>query len=253
LPGVGRRFQRWGELPQDGGSFTLIDDYGHHPVEWPRCWRRARRLPGRRLVLAFQPHRYTRTRDCFEDFVKVMGTADAVLLTEVYAAGEAPIVGADGRALARALRAPARSTGVRRRRGGAAAAIAGRRAPATWSSPWAPARSAACRAAAANLRPWGGMNVPDPDPATLGKVAVLMGGSSAEREVSLMSGTGVLAALRAQGVDAHAFDPAERDLWRAEARRASPASSSRCTAATARTARCRARWSCWASPTPARA
>jgi UDP-N-acetylmuramate--alanine ligase len=104
--GVGRRFQRYGELPApSGGRFTLIDDYGHHPVEMAAVIAAARgAFPGRRLVLAFQPHRYTRTRDCFEDFVKVMGTADAVLLTEVYAAGEAPIVAADGRALARALR-----------------------------------------------------------------------------------------------------------------------------------------------------
>ena len=88
-----------------GPSFTLIDDYGHHPVEMAAVIAAARgAFPGRRLVLAFQPHRYTRTRDCFEDFVKVMGTADAVLLTEVYAAGEAPIVAADGRSLARALR-----------------------------------------------------------------------------------------------------------------------------------------------------
>ena len=107
--GVGRRFQRYGDLPASdqngGGEFTLIDDYGHHPVEMAAVIAAARgAFPGRRLVLAFQPHRYTRTRDCFEDFVKVMGTADAVLLTEVYAAGEAPIVAADGRALARALR-----------------------------------------------------------------------------------------------------------------------------------------------------
>jgi len=104
--GVGRRFQRYGDLPlPSGGRFTLIDDYGHHPVEMAAVIAAARgAFPGRRLVIAFQPHRYTRTRDCFEDFVKVMGTADAVLLAEVYAAGEAPIVAADGRALARALR-----------------------------------------------------------------------------------------------------------------------------------------------------
>jgi UDP-N-acetylmuramate--alanine ligase len=104
--GVGRRFQRYGDLPAaDGGSFALIDDYGHHPVEMAATLAAARgAFPGRRLVLAFQPHRYTRTRDCFEDFVKVIGTADAVLLAEVYSAGEAPIVAADGRALARALR-----------------------------------------------------------------------------------------------------------------------------------------------------
>ena len=88
-----------------GGEFTLIDDYGHHPVEMAATLAAARgAFPGRRLVLAFQPHRYTRTRDCFEDFVKVLGTSDAVLLADVYPAGEAPIVAADGRALARALR-----------------------------------------------------------------------------------------------------------------------------------------------------
>ncbi|MDZ5455515.1 UDP-N-acetylmuramate--L-alanine ligase [Azohydromonas lata] len=103
--GVGRRFQRYGELQGAQGCFTLIDDYGHHPVEMAAVLSAARgAFPGRRLVLAFQPHRYTRTRDCFEDFVKVMGQADAVLLTEVYAAGEGPIVAADGRSLARALR-----------------------------------------------------------------------------------------------------------------------------------------------------
>ncbi|MGV3728104.1 UDP-N-acetylmuramate--L-alanine ligase [Hydrogenophaga sp.] len=104
--GVGRRFQRYGEasLPS-GGSCTVVDDYGHHPVEMAATLAAARgAYPGRRLVLAFQPHRYTRTRDCFEDFVKVIGQADAVLLAEVYAAGEAPIVAADGRSLARALR-----------------------------------------------------------------------------------------------------------------------------------------------------
>ena len=104
--GVGRRFQRYGELPaRSGGQFTVIDDYGHHPVEMAATLAAARgAFPGQRLVLAFQPHRYTRTRDCFEDFVQVIGSADAVLLTEVYAAGEAPLVAADGRALARALR-----------------------------------------------------------------------------------------------------------------------------------------------------
>ncbi len=104
--GVDRRFQRYGELPAAaGGTFTLIDDYGHHPVEMAAVVAAARgAFPGRRLVIAFQPHRYTRTRDCFEDFVKVMGSVDALLLTEVYAAGEAPIVAADGRALARAVR-----------------------------------------------------------------------------------------------------------------------------------------------------
>lgn len=104
--GVGRRFQRYGEAAlATGGHVTVVDDYGHHPVEMAATIAAARgAFPGRRLVLAFQPHRYTRTRDCFEDFVKVIGQADAVLLAEVYAAGEAPIVAADGRSLARALR-----------------------------------------------------------------------------------------------------------------------------------------------------
>jgi len=104
--GVGRRFQRYGDVAlRKGGSFTLIDDYGHHPVEMAATIAAARgAFPGRRLVLAFQPHRYTRTRDCFEDFVKVLSSVDALLLTEVYPAGEAPIVAADGRALARAVR-----------------------------------------------------------------------------------------------------------------------------------------------------
>jgi UDP-N-acetylmuramate--alanine ligase len=106
--GVGRRFQRYGEvkLLNAPGSFTLIDDYGHHPVEMAATLAAARgAFPGRRLVLAFQPHRYSRTRDCFEDFVRVISHgADTVLLSEVYAAGEAPIVAADGRSLSRALR-----------------------------------------------------------------------------------------------------------------------------------------------------
>ena len=104
--GVGRRFQRHGEIAlADGGRFTLVDDYGHHPVEIAATVDAARgAFPGRRIVLAFQPHRYTRTRDLFEDFVAVLGHADAVLIADVYPAGEAPIVAADGRALARAVR-----------------------------------------------------------------------------------------------------------------------------------------------------
>ena len=104
--GVGRRFQRYGEIPLVGsGSFTLVDDYGHHPIEILATINAVRgAFPGRRLLLAFQPHRYTRTRDLFEDFVKVLSGADVLLLAEVYAAGESPIVAADGRALAHALR-----------------------------------------------------------------------------------------------------------------------------------------------------
>jgi len=104
--GVGRRFQRCGEIALEGGGcFTLIDDYGHHPAEMTATLAAARgAFPGRRLVLVFQPHRYTRTRDCFEDFVRVLTTVDVLLLAEVYPAGEAPIVAADGRALVRAIR-----------------------------------------------------------------------------------------------------------------------------------------------------
>jgi UDP-N-acetylmuramate--alanine ligase len=103
--GVGRRFQRYGDIAQDGGRYTLIDDYGHHPVEMAATIEAVRgSFPGRRLVLAFQPHRYTRTRDLFEDFVKVLSTVDALVLADVYPAGEAPIVAADGRALVRAVR-----------------------------------------------------------------------------------------------------------------------------------------------------
>jgi len=104
--GVGRRFQRYGDIAlAGGGRFTLVDDYGHHPAEMAATLAAARgAFPGRRVVLAFQPHRFTRTRDLFEDFVKVLSTADEVVLADVYPAGEAPIVAADGRSLARAVR-----------------------------------------------------------------------------------------------------------------------------------------------------
>ncbi|MDR1350928.1 MAG: UDP-N-acetylmuramate--L-alanine ligase [Zoogloeaceae bacterium] len=107
--GVGRRFQRYGDFAiaaeKGGGRFTLVDDYGHHPAEMAATLAAARgAFPGRRLLVVFQPHRYTRTRDCFEDFVEALSGVDALFLTEVYAAGEAPIVAADGRSLARAVR-----------------------------------------------------------------------------------------------------------------------------------------------------
>lgn len=104
--GVDRRFQNYGKIvAKEGGLFTLIDDYGHHPVEMKATIEAARgAYPNQRLVLAFQPHRYSRTRDCFEDFIKVMASVDVILLSEVYAAGEAKIVGADTRALCRAIR-----------------------------------------------------------------------------------------------------------------------------------------------------
>lgn len=109
--GVGRRFAQYGKVEIEdedvipGSTFTLVDDYGHHPHEMAATIAAARGAwPDKRLILAFQPHRYTRTRDCFEDFVKVLSSADAIVLADVYPAGEAPIAGADGRALARALR-----------------------------------------------------------------------------------------------------------------------------------------------------
>ena len=112
--GVGRRMQRYGEIPlASGGSFTLIDDYGHHPVEMKATLAAVRgAFPGKRLLLAFQPHRFTRTRDLFEDFVKVLSGVDALALGDIYAAGEAPIVGADGRALMHALRVAGQSEAV---------------------------------------------------------------------------------------------------------------------------------------------
>ena len=108
--GVDRRFQRYGDVAlENGGAFTLIDDYGHHPVEMAATLLAAREsFPGRRVVLAFQPHRYTRTRDLFEDFVRVLSTVDALVLADVYPAGESPLLAADGRALARAVRVAGR-------------------------------------------------------------------------------------------------------------------------------------------------
>jgi UDP-N-acetylmuramate--alanine ligase len=109
--GVGRRFQRFGDVALDpakpgGGRFTLVDDYGHHPAEMAATIAATRgAFPGRRLVLAFQPHRYSRTRDLFDEFVKVLCTADALVLADVYAAGEPAIAAADGQTLARAVRA----------------------------------------------------------------------------------------------------------------------------------------------------
>jgi UDP-N-acetylmuramate--alanine ligase len=104
--GIGRRFQINGQLPLNGGDVVLVDDYGHHPREIAVTVAAARAAyPKRRLVVAFQPHRYTRTRDLLDDFSAVLATIDVVLVTEVYSAGEQPISGADGRALVRAVRA----------------------------------------------------------------------------------------------------------------------------------------------------
>jgi UDP-N-acetylmuramate--alanine ligase len=111
--GVARRFQHYGDVKLQGGTYSVVDDYGHHPAEIRATLEAARvAFPGRRLVLAFQPHRYTRTRDLFEDFVQVLSGADVLLLAEVYAAGEAPIVAADGRSLAEAVQAAAKRSPV---------------------------------------------------------------------------------------------------------------------------------------------
>jgi UDP-N-acetylmuramate--alanine ligase len=104
--GIGRRFHYYGEFETPRGRVTLLDDYGHHPRELQAVVEAIRGgWPGRRLVLAFQPHRYTRTRDLLEDFAQVLSEADVLLLTEVYPAGEKPIARADGRSLCAAVRA----------------------------------------------------------------------------------------------------------------------------------------------------
>ena len=103
--GVGRRFEQYGEFETGRGKALLVDDYGHHPNEVRATINAVRAgWPDRRLVMIFQPHRYTRTRDCFEDFVEVLGLTDELILMDVYPAGEAPIVGADGRTLCRSIR-----------------------------------------------------------------------------------------------------------------------------------------------------
>ena len=105
LQGVDRRLQRVGSIPVEADDVPVIDDYGHHPTEIRATLDAVRQAhPDRRVVLAFQPHRYTRTRDLLDDFAAVLSTADVLLVTEVYAAGEAPIAGADGRAICRAVR-----------------------------------------------------------------------------------------------------------------------------------------------------
>ena len=103
--GIGRRFETVGDVKTAAGQVTIVDDYGHHPTEIEATLEAARQAwPGRRLVLAFQPHRYTRTHDLIDDFGRVLSAADALVVTEVYAAGEEPIANADGRAICRAVR-----------------------------------------------------------------------------------------------------------------------------------------------------
>ena len=108
--GIGRRFQINGRVSRAGGDVILVDDYAHHPREISATVAAARASwPDRRLVVIFQPHRYTRTRDLLDDFSTVLADLDLLLVTEVYAAGESPISGADGRALCRAIRARGRT------------------------------------------------------------------------------------------------------------------------------------------------
>lgn len=103
--GVGRRFELYGDYPVEGGSVLLVDDYGHHPTEVEATIAAARQAwPDRRLLMVYQPHRYTRTKDLYEDFVRVLSTVDSLLLLEVYAAGEPVIPGADGRSLSGSIR-----------------------------------------------------------------------------------------------------------------------------------------------------
>ena len=103
--GIDRRLQHVGDVTLSSGAVTIVDDYGHHPTEVAASLEAVRQgYPGRRLVLAFQPHRYTRTRDLIDDFGRVLSQADVLLVTEVYSAGESPITGADGRAICRAVR-----------------------------------------------------------------------------------------------------------------------------------------------------
>ncbi|MGY3265926.1 UDP-N-acetylmuramate--L-alanine ligase [Lysobacter sp. HA35] len=111
--GIGRRFNLLAQVPVDGGTVTLVDDYGHHPKELDAVFKAARGgWADKRLVVAFQPHRYSRTRDLFDDFAAVLSEVDVLVLTDVYAAGEAPIAGADAKSLARAIRARGRTEPV---------------------------------------------------------------------------------------------------------------------------------------------
>jgi UDP-N-acetylmuramate--alanine ligase len=107
--GVDRRLQQYGDVQSAVGRLTLIDDYGHHPTELAATLEAIRQgWPQRRIVLAFQPHRYSRTRDLLDDFARVLAGVDALIVTEVYAAGETPIAGADGKAICRAIRSHGR-------------------------------------------------------------------------------------------------------------------------------------------------
>ena len=226
--GVGRRFQLRGDIALDKGTAMLVDDYGHHPRELAAVFAAARNgWPSRRLVVAFQPHRYTRTRDLLDDFANVLAEADVLVLTEVYPAGEAPIANADGRALARAVRARGKVDPVLVEhprelrqalppllRDGDLLLLLGAGDIGAAANEIAASRSLAERRMM-SARPNPESRIPNPG--LFGRVAVVMGGQSAERDVSLDSGRNVLAALRAKGVDAHPVDgiPALLDALRA--------------------------------------
>ena len=216
--GIDRRLQWLGDVDTGAGRVTLVDDYGHHPTEIAATLEAARQgWPDRRVVLVFQPHRYTRTRDLLDDFAQVLADADALVVAEVYAAGEAPIAGADGKALCRAIRTrgrvepvllksldelPEALAGIVRdgdvvltMGAGSIGAVAAR-----------PAAHAAGRSRDARPARMTAAMLHPAIPREFGRVAVLLGGTSSEREVSLDSGRNVLEALQRRGVDATAVD-----------------------------------------------
>ena len=254
--GVGRRFQRYGELPVDadkgGGAFTLIDDYGHHPVEMAAVIAAARgAFPQRRLVLAFQPHRFTRTRDCFEDFVKVMGQADSILLTEVYSAGESPIVAADGRSLARALRVAGKVDPVFVDDvGDLAAAIVDHARDGDVVISMGAGSIAAVPQRVADMKTQTRTEARNElhfiDPRRCDEAR--QGGRADGRHVRRARDLAAVGHRRAGRAEVAAASTRTRSIrpsarWTTSSARASRAASSRCTAATARTAASRARWS----------
>ena len=215
--GVGRRFAQWGDIPiqdADGritGTFTLIDDYGHHPHEMAATLAAVRGAwPGRRIVVAFQPHRYSRTRDCFNDFVKVLEDVDGVVLANVYPAGEAPIPGADSHHLAEAIKASGRSEPV-------VADVD--QVPDAVRSLVEPGDVVVTMGAQLAVRRRNSLVVSDgiknrslqmtqAEEPRLERVVVLEGGISSEREVSLLSGRGVKEALASKGLEVESWDPA---------------------------------------------
>ena len=221
--GIGRRVQAHGELVFTAGRALLFDDYGHHPTEI-RATLQAMRggWPDKRLVVIFQPHRYSRTRDLFEDFAEALSLPDVLLLTEVYSAGEERINGADGRSLARAIRNrgmvdPIFVADINDAPDSLECVLADGDIVLTLG---AGNVGALCNALPANLtRRCCMVSQTFPAPDRYGKVAVVMGGWSAERDVSLMSGQQVFDSLITAGVNAHAVD-AGRTLpgfwWKAD-------------------------------------